>query len=126
MAKINEPEFNANNINLVGFGTEINGDIKSSGDLRIDGILVGNLNVKGKVVVGETGKIKGELVCKNSDISGVVKGKITVDELLSLKSSARINGDITVGKLAIEPGCKFTGYCNMLGMESKEVIPGQE
>ncbi len=126
MAKINEPEFNANNINLVGFGTEINGDIKSSGDLRIDGILVGNLNVKGTVVVGETGKIKGELVCKNSDISGVVEGKITVDELLSLKSSARINGDITVGKLAIEPGCKFTGYCNMLGMESKEVIPGQE
>ncbi|HOK62198.1 bactofilin family protein [Tenuifilum sp.] len=126
MAKINEPEFNANNINLVGFGTEINGDIKSSGDLRIDGTLVGNLNVKGKVVVGETGKIKGELVCKNSDISGVVEGKITVDELLSLKSSARINGDITVGKLAIEPGCKFTGYCNMLGMESKEVIPGQE
>ena len=126
MAKINEPEFNANNINLVGFGTEINGDIKSSGDLRIDGILVGNLNVKGKVVVGETGKIKGELVCKNSDISGVVEGKITVDELLSLKSSARINGDIAVGKLAIEPGCKFTGYCNMLGMESKEVIPGQE
>jgi len=126
MAKINEPEFNANNINLVGFGTEINGDIKSSGDLRIDGTLVGNLNVKGKVVVGETGKIKGELVCKNSDISGVVEGKITVDELLSLKSSARINGDITVGKLAIEPGCKFTGYCNMLGMESKDVALGQE
>jgi len=126
MAKINEPEFNANNINLVGFGTEINGDIKSSGDLRIDGTLVGNLNVKGKVVVGETGKIKGELVCKNSDISGVVEGKITVDELLSLKSSARINGDITVGKLAIEPGCKFTGYCNMLGMESKEASLGQE
>lgn len=126
MAKINEPEFNANNINLVGLGTEINGDIKSSGDLRIDGTLVGNLNVKGKVVVGETGKIKGELVCKNSDISGVVEGKITVDELLSIKSSARINGDITVGKLAIEPGCKFTGYCNMLGMEGKDVILKQE
>lgn len=126
MAKINEPEFNANNINLVGLGTEINGDIKSSGDLRIDGTLVGNLNVKGKVVVGETGKIKGELVCKNSDISGVVEGKITVEELLSIKSSARINGDITVGKLAIEPGCKFTGYCNMLGMERNEVTLGQE
>ncbi|MEW5846869.1 MAG: polymer-forming cytoskeletal protein [Bacteroidota bacterium] len=120
MAKMNEPEFNANNINLVGLGTEINGDIKSSGDLRIDGTLIGNLNVKGKVVVGETGRIKGELVCKNSDISGVVEGKISVDELLSLKSSARINGDITVGKLAIEPGCKFTGYCNMLGMEPKD------
>ncbi len=120
MAKINEPEFNANNINLVGLGTEINGDIKSTGDLRIDGTLIGNLNVKGKVVVGETGKIKGELLCRNSDISGVVEGKITVDELLSLKSTARINGDVTVGKLAIEPGCKFTGYCNMMGMEHKE------
>jgi len=87
MAKINEPEFNANNINLVGLGTEINGDIKSTGDLRIDGTLIGNLNVKGKVVVGETGKIKGELLCRNSDISGVVEGKITVDELLSLKSN---------------------------------------
>ena len=113
MAKINEPEFNANNINLVGFGTEINGDIKSSGDLRIDGILVGNLNVKGKVVVGETGKIKGELVCKNSDISGVVEGKITVDELLSLKSSSRINGDITVGKLVLNPvaSLQVTAIC---------------
>ncbi|HDP75857.1 MAG TPA: polymer-forming cytoskeletal protein [Bacteroidales bacterium] len=126
MAKINEPEFNANNINLVGLGTEINGDIKSSGDLRIDGTLIGNLNVKGKVVIGETGRIKGELVCKNSDISGVVEGKITVEELLSFKSTARINGDVTVGKLAIEPGCKFTGYCNMLGMENKEVTLGQE
>lgn len=126
MAKINEPEFNANNINLIGLGTEINGDIKSSGDLRIDGTLIGNLNVKGKVVVGETGRIKGELVCKNSDISGVVEGKITVDELLSLKSSARINGDITVGKLAIEPGCKFTGYCNMLGMEPKDSLIQQD
>jgi len=126
MAKINEPEFNANNINLVGLGTEINGDIKSTGDLRIDGTLIGNLNVKGKVVVGETGKIKGELLCRNSDISGVVEGKITVDELLSLKSTARINGDVTVGKLAIEPGCKFTGYCNMMGMETKESSLQQE
>jgi cytoskeletal protein CcmA (bactofilin family) len=119
MAKLNETEFNANNINLVGLGTEINGDIKSNGDLRIDGTLIGNLNIQGKVVVGETGRIKGELICKNSDISGVVEGKITVEELLSLKSSARINGDVNVGKLAIEPGCKFTGYCNMIGMESK-------
>ncbi|MDI3527060.1 MAG: hypothetical protein PWR03_1243 [Tenuifilum sp.] len=126
MAKLNETEFNANNINLVGLGTEINGDIKSNGDLRIDGTLIGNLNIQGKVVIGETGKVKGELICKNSDISGVVEGKITVEELLSLKSSARINGDVNVGKLAIEPGCKFTGYCNMIGMEVKDKPSQQE
>ncbi len=120
MAKVNESDFTTNNINLIGLGTEINGDIKSSGDLRIDGTLIGNLNIKGKVVIGETGKIKGELICKNSDISGIVEGKVTVEELLSLKSTAKINGDITVGKLAIEPGCKFTGYCSMLGIEKEQ------
>lgn len=113
MAKINENELSTNNINLVGLGTEINGDITSNGDLRIDGTLIGNLTVKGKVVVGETGKIKGEISCKNSDISGTVEGKVTVQELLSIKSSAKINGDLYVGKLAIEPGSKFTGYCDM-------------
>ncbi|HPV55912.1 MAG TPA: polymer-forming cytoskeletal protein, partial [Tenuifilaceae bacterium] len=90
-----------------------NGDINSNGDLRIDGTLIGNLTVKGKVVVGETGKIKGEITCKNSDISGTIEGKVTVQELLSIKSSARINGDLYVGKLAIEPGSMFTGYCAM-------------
>ena len=74
MAKINENELSTNNINLVGLGTEINGDIISNGDLRIDGTLIGNLTVKGKVVIGETGKIKGEISCKNSDISGTVEG----------------------------------------------------
>lgn len=113
MAKINENELSTNNINLVGLGTEINGDINSNGDLRIDGTLIGNLTVKGKVVVGETGKIKGEITCKNSDISGTIEGKVTVLELLSIKSSAKISGDLNVGKLAIEPGSMFTGYCSM-------------
>lgn len=121
MAKLNENELTTTNINLVGLGTEINGDIATNGDIRIDGILVGNLSAKGKVVLGETGKIKGELTCKNSDISGIVEGKLTVKELLSLKSTACINGDVSVGKLAIEPGCQFTGYCNMLDKEPQSV-----
>ena len=113
MAKYNENEMTSNNINLIGQGTEITGDIICSGDLRIDGILSGNITSKGKVVVGETGKIRGEINCKNSDISGVIEGKVTVVELLSLKTTARVIGDITTSKLAIEPGSKFTGYCNM-------------
>lgn len=113
MAKYNEPETSSNNINLIGFGTDIHGDITCNGDMRIDGSLTGNLMAKGKVVVGETGKIKGELSCKNSDVSGLVDGKIMVSELLSLKSTARVTGDIFTNRLAIEPGCKFTGYCDM-------------
>lgn len=113
MAKYSENESISSNINLIGLGTEIAGDITCNGDLRIDGSLTGNIVSKGKIVVGETGKIRGEITCKNSDISGNVEGKITVQELLALKSTARVNGDITTNKLAIEPGSKFTGYCDM-------------
>ena len=113
MAKYNENELTSNNINLIGQGTEITGDISCSGDLRIDGILTGNISSRGKVVVGETGKIKGEIACKNSDISGIVEGKLSVTELLALKTTAKINGDISTSKLSIEPGSRFTGYCNM-------------
>lgn len=123
MAKINENELSTNNINLVGLGTEISGDINSNGDLRIDGVLIGNLTVKGKVVIGETGRIKGEISCKNADISGTVEGKITVQELLALKSTAKVNGDLCMGKLAIEPGSKFTGYCNMAEPKAEPFSP---
>ncbi len=118
MAKYpNETE--SNNINLLGVGTEIQGNINSHGDIRIDGSLEGNISTKGKVVIGETGKIKGEVDCKNADVSGLIEGKIKSSELISLKATGRINGDIIANKLAIEPGAKFTGNCNMDGNEQK-------
>lgn len=113
MAKNNE--LDSNTINLIGIGTKITGDVTSSGDLRIDGVLKGNISTKGKLVVGQTGTITGEINCKNSDISGTINGKIVVSELLSLKSTAKIYGDIITNKLAIEPGSVFTGTCNMDG-----------
>jgi cytoskeletal protein CcmA (bactofilin family) len=111
MAKIIEQENNT--INLIGAGTDIKGDIESTGDIRIDGTLKGNLRTRGKVVIGNTGLIKGEVVCKNSDVEGKVEGKINVQELLSLKATSSILGDISARRLAIEPGAKFTGNCNM-------------
>ncbi len=112
MAKVyNENE--TNGINIIGIGTKITGDVNSNGDIRVDGSLTGKLITKGKVVIGETGKVKGEINCKNSDVEGSIEGKITVSQLLALKSKARINGDIIAGKLAIEPGCSFTGNCDM-------------
>lgn len=117
MAKYNENENTSNNINLIGFGTEIHGDVACGGDLRIDGTLVGNINAKGKVVIGETGRIKGEITCKNTDVSGTVDGKIMVSELLSLKSTAKVIGDMSTNRLAIEPGSRFTGYCDMKAEE---------
>jgi cytoskeletal protein CcmA (bactofilin family) len=111
MAKYNETDNTT--INLISNGTDITGDIKSNGDIRIDGSLKGNLNTKGKVVIGPTGRINGEIVCKNSEVSGIIEGKIMVGQLLNLKASSKILGDIVTAKLAIEPGARFTGNCNM-------------
>ncbi|NMC39773.1 MAG: polymer-forming cytoskeletal protein [Bacteroidales bacterium] len=112
MAKTNGETENTT-INLISQGTEITGDIKSNGDIRIDGTLTGNLSTKGKVVIGPTGKIKGEVTCRNSEVSGSIEGKISVGQLLNLKASSKIQGDIVTYKLAIEPGAKFTGTCKM-------------
>jgi cytoskeletal protein CcmA (bactofilin family) len=127
MAKNNEQE--TSSINIIGVGTIITGDIVSNGDIRIDGGLTGNLRTKGKIVIGETGKIKGEIKCKNSDIAGEVEGKTYVSDLLTLKSTSKIFGDIQASKLAIEPGCKFTGFCNMSGsniQDAEKRLPGSE
>ena len=116
MAKNVENEFVTSSINIISTGTTITGDIMSDGDIRIDGTLKGTLVTKGKVVVGTTGIINGKINCKNSEISGNVEAKINVNELLSLKSSAKVAGDIITNKLAIEPGAIFSGTCNMKGM----------
>ena len=112
MGKNNEIDNNVA-INIISLGTDITGDVKSTGDIRIDGSLTGNLNTKGKVVVGPTGKVSGEIVCKNSEISGVIEGKIVVGQLLILKASSKIFGDIETSKLSIEPGAIFSGTCKM-------------
>jgi cytoskeletal protein CcmA (bactofilin family) len=100
-------------INLIGAGTVIEGDIRSNGDIRIDGTVFGNVNSKAKVVIGSTGVIEGDINCQNADISGSVKGKAAVNELLFLKASSKISGDIVTGKLIVEVGASFTGSCNM-------------
>lgn len=124
MAKYNETDNTT--INLISNGTDITGDIKSNGDIRIDGSLKGNLNTKGKVVIGPTGKINGEIICKNSEVSGIIEGKISVSQLLNLKASSKIFGDIVTSKLAIEPGARFTGNCNMRDTDDNGGILSKE
>lgn len=118
-------EESPNNLNIIGSGTSITGDINSNGDIRIDGSLKGNLNTKSKFVLGTSGNIIGEVFCKNSEISGEINGKITVDELLILRSTAKIYGDIITSKLSIEPGAIFTGTCNMGGNIPKKTTKSE-
>lgn len=112
MAKDNN-EINLQVINLIAKGTRITGDINSDGDFRVDGEISGNLETKGRLVIGTSGKIIGDISCKSCEISGTHFGKIIVVELLSLKGSSTITGDIVTGKLSIEPGAYFKGTCTM-------------
>jgi len=112
-------------INMIGAGTVITGDIKSKGDIRVDGSLNGSIETEGKVVVGQGGIVEGDVVCKDADIAGVLKAKIAVSQLLSLKSSAKLNGDIITNKLSIEPGASFTGSCSM-GAVIKDIKDGDK
>ena len=110
-------------INLLSSGTVVKGEISVNGDFRIDGTFNGTINCKGKVVVGETGIINGEIYCQNADFSGEIKATVKVNELLTLKESARFTGDITTNKLAIEPGAKFSGNCVMESAGAKIPTP---
>ncbi len=99
--------------NMIGPGTKITGDIDTNGDIRIDGQIEGNINSKGKVVIGANGNVKGEINCVNAEISGSLNGKISASELLFLKATSKFNGEIKAGKLSIEPGALFSGTCTM-------------
>jgi cytoskeletal protein CcmA (bactofilin family) len=119
MSKNREPEIPT--INILGPGAIVKGEIQVNGDFRIDGTLNGSIQCKGKIVVGPTGKIDGEIQCQNADFSGEVTATVKVTELLTLKETARFSGDITTGKLAIEPGAKFSGTCTMEQPGAKEI-----
>lgn len=105
-------------VNTICEGTQITGDIVTNGEIRIDGILTGNLDAKGKVVIGVTGKVNGQVICKNCDVQGSIDGKVEVTQLLSLKSTSKVSGDIITHQLGIEPGARFNGNCKMNGPET--------
>lgn len=99
--------------NRIVEGTIIKGDIISKADFRLDGELIGNFQSTGKLVIGPTGSVTGDISCNNADIEGKFSGTIQVIELLNIKSKASIQGDATVGKLAVEPGADFSASCTM-------------
>lgn len=107
-----EPTTGQNRINE---GTKLKGDIQSEGFFRIDGIIDGNVSTPSKVVLGKSGIIKGTLTCENADIEGKFEGDLNVTGTLTLRASAHIEGEVVVGKLAVEPGATFNASCSMIG-----------
>jgi cytoskeletal protein CcmA (bactofilin family) len=99
--------------NRIVEGTIIKGDIVSQADFRLDGELIGNFHSTGKLVIGPSGSVTGEVICNNADIEGKFNGTIQVSEVLNVKAKASIHGEVTVGKLSVEPGADFSASCIM-------------
>lgn len=106
-------ETSTNASTLVGAGTTITGDIESNGDIRIDGVLKGNLKGRSKIIIGTDGVVEGDIEGVQADIMGQVTGKIKVQELLYLHGDTVVNGDIYAAKLQIDPTASFNGQCHM-------------
>jgi len=103
----------SNSSTLVGKGTVIEGSIETSGTIRIEGKVTGNVTSKSKVVLGPLSSVLGDIVALNADIEGEVKGNLEIGELLTLKSTSVTEGDIQTSKLVVEPGASFNGKCSM-------------
>ena len=113
-------ENTGNAVNLLCEGTMIVGDIKTKNDIRIDGILKGKVITSGRLVVGSTAKIEGNIDCANVDVMGVVLGDVQASGIVSLKAQAKLIGNIISNQLSIEPGVIFNGNCQMQRTDSRD------
>ena len=111
--------------NVIAKNSTFIGDIISEGDFRIDGVLEGTLKTKGRVIIGVEGSIKGAVEAANAEIEGKFSGQLSVANILTIKPTANISGDVVIGKLSIEPGAIFNATCAMKGA-LKELIHGNE
>lgn len=105
--------------NIIGQGTTINGDVELNGDFRIDGKLIGSIVSLGRIVIGPSGVVEGNVTCQNADISGRLKGKLITQDLSSFKSTADFDGELNTARIAIEVGARFNGKCEMKEAVSK-------
>lgn len=114
---------NSSNVsNSVVEGTKIEGNIFAANDIRIDGELIGKLDCKGRVIIGPQGRIEGDIHCQNAIIEGHFTGNVTVKELLTIKDTAIVNGDIVTDKLMVQTGAVFNVTCSMGGQKLKPLI----
>lgn len=111
--------------NALTAGSKIVGNITADSDYRIDGLVEGDLQCTGKVVIGEAGKVKGTIGCQNAEIMGLLEGKISCSNQLSLRASGKIVGDVSTKTLIVEPGALFNGTCSMGGSEASKAMPSK-
>lgn len=103
----------SNSTNTIGKGTVLEGNIETFGNIRIEGKVIGNIKSKSKIALGNSSYVDGNIMAQNADLEGEVKGRIEISEMLILKATAVVHGDIITGKLVVEPGAVFNGSCKM-------------
>ena len=108
-----ETSVRSTNVNMIGEGTTVRGTIEADGDLRVAGLVNGNIRCKGKVIVAQTGKISGDLNAEEADVAGQIKGQVAIQRKLSLRQGCEVEGDIFTKSLLIEDGALFEGRCIM-------------
>ncbi len=123
MAKV-EPVVNVNSISRISAGTVIKGEIVSPYDIRIDGTFEGKVQSKGRVVVGESAHIKGDIICENIDLWGKVDGGVFVKDTLALKEGCVVNGNLHIKRLSVELGATFNGNCKMISDSEFDKVAG--
>lgn len=101
--------------------TKLIGDIISEADFRIDGTLEGTIKTSGKVIIGKEGKLIGSLECETADVEGQVKGNLKVKNILFLKTSSVIEGEVLIGKLIVESGATFNANCSMKKQDDNQI-----
>ena len=119
-----EVEELSNSSNIIGKGTIVNGSIETFGNLRVEGKVIGDIKTKSKAAFGNSSKVEGSVLAQNAEVAGHITGTIEVTELLVLKTTASIDGDIITNKLLVESGASFNGKCKM-GVKSKEIRIGK-
>jgi cytoskeletal protein CcmA (bactofilin family) len=97
---------------IIGEGYVITGELQGTSVIRIEGKIIGNVNVDGGVVLGEKGIIEGNITTQSAIIFGTVNGNVKTGQL-EIKKSGYVNGDITTDTLEIELGAKYNGKLAM-------------
>ena len=115
---------NVNSVSRISAGTVIKGEIQSPYDLRIDGTFEGKVQTKGRVVIGESAIIKGDIICENVDLWGRVEGDLYVKDTLALKEGCKMKGNINVSRLSVELGATFNGTCRTITEEEFNTLTG--
>lgn len=113
-------------LNVIVEGSKIVGDFIAESNVRIDGEIQGNVTSSAKIVIGQTGLIKGNMICADADIEGTIEGMLKVEGLLSLRSKARVSGEITTSKIQIEEGAEFSGQCKMSNFTASKSMTSKE